>query len=41
MVKRLGFSYEGRIRHHVFTNDAWRDSLLYSFLTAEWTRLEV
>jgi RimJ/RimL family protein N-acetyltransferase len=36
VVKRLGFSYEGRIRHHVFTNDAWRDSLLYSILTDEY-----
>jgi RimJ/RimL family protein N-acetyltransferase len=35
VVKRLGFSYEGRIRHHVFTNDAWRDSLLYSILADE------
>ncbi|ADB29226.1 GCN5-related N-acetyltransferase [Kribbella flavida DSM 17836] len=37
VVDRLGFSYEGRIRHHVFTNNAWRDSLLYSLLTDEWT----
>lgn len=35
VVKRLGFSYEGRLRHHVFTNGDWRDSLLYSILTAE------
>ena len=40
VVKTLGFSYEGRIRHHVFTNDAWRDSLLYSILTTEWARPE-
>ncbi|TCM45634.1 GNAT family N-acetyltransferase [Kribbella sp. VKM Ac-2568] len=36
VVKRLGFSYEGRIRHHVFTNNAWRDSLLYSILADEY-----
>ena len=36
LVKRLGMQYEGRIRHHVFTNGAWRDSLLYSVLTHEW-----
>jgi ribosomal-protein-alanine N-acetyltransferase len=36
VVKRLGFSYEGRIRHHVFTNGAWRDSLLYSLLEHEY-----
>jgi ribosomal-protein-alanine N-acetyltransferase len=35
VVKRLGFTYEGRIRHHVFTNDDWRDSLLYSLLATE------
>jgi ribosomal-protein-alanine N-acetyltransferase len=40
VVKRLGFSYEGRIRHHVFTNGAWRDSQLYSLLADEWTRTE-
>jgi RimJ/RimL family protein N-acetyltransferase len=36
VVKRLGLSYEGRLRHHVFTNGNWRDSLLYSILTDEW-----
>jgi [ribosomal protein S5]-alanine N-acetyltransferase len=36
VVTRLGFSYEGRIRDHVYTNDAWRDSLLYSVLEGEW-----
>jgi [ribosomal protein S5]-alanine N-acetyltransferase len=36
VVKRLGMHYEGRIRHHVFTNGTWRDSLLYSVLTDEW-----
>ncbi|GIF98072.1 GNAT family N-acetyltransferase [Catellatospora citrea] len=30
MLQRLGFEYEGRMRHHVFTNSAWRDSLLYA-----------
>jgi RimJ/RimL family protein N-acetyltransferase len=37
VVKRLGFTHEGRIRHHVFTNGAWRDSLLYSILEPEWS----
>ncbi len=36
VAKRLGMSYEGRLRDHVFTNGAWRDSLLYSVLTYEW-----
>lgn len=36
-IKRLGFQYEGRLRDHVFTNGAWRDSLLYSVLAHEWS----
>jgi [ribosomal protein S5]-alanine N-acetyltransferase len=36
VVEHLGFHYEGRIRDHVFTNGAWRDSLLYSTLADEW-----
>ncbi|WFE30080.1 GNAT family protein [Solwaraspora sp. WMMD791] len=37
VVKRLGMTYEGRLRDHVHTNGAWRDSLLYSILAPEWT----
>ncbi|TWD80690.1 RimJ/RimL family protein N-acetyltransferase [Kribbella amoyensis] len=37
VAERLGFSYEGRIRDHVFTNGTWRDSLLFSILVTEWT----
>ena len=36
LINRLGMTYEGRIRDHVFTNGAWRDSLLYSLLAGEW-----
>ena len=36
VLARLGMTYEGRIRDHVFTNGAWRDSLLYSALAGEW-----
>jgi [ribosomal protein S5]-alanine N-acetyltransferase len=36
VLARLGMTYEGRIRDHVFTNNAWRDSLLYSALAGEW-----
>lgn len=36
VAKRLGMTYEGRIRHHVHTNGDWRDSLLYSVLEPEW-----
>ncbi len=35
VLRRLGFSYEGRIRDHVHTNGGWRDSLLYSVLADE------
>jgi RimJ/RimL family protein N-acetyltransferase len=36
VAERLGMTLEGRIRDHVFTNGAWRDSLLYSVLEHEW-----
>jgi ribosomal-protein-alanine N-acetyltransferase len=39
LVKRLGFTYEGRLRDHVFTNGGWRDSALYSVLAHEWEGL--
>jgi [ribosomal protein S5]-alanine N-acetyltransferase len=37
LLKRLGMTHEGRIRDHVYTNGAWRDSLLYSLLSGEWS----
>ncbi len=37
MVTKLSLQYEGRIRDHVHTNGAWRDSLLYSVLAHDWT----
>jgi [ribosomal protein S5]-alanine N-acetyltransferase len=40
LVRRLGFQYEGRIRDHVHTNGAWRDSLLFSILTHEWVKAD-
>nr|WP_277605360.1 GNAT family protein [Glycomyces sp. L485] len=36
VIEKLGFTREGRIRDHVFTNGAWRDSILYSILEHEW-----
>ncbi|MGH3565486.1 MAG: GNAT family N-acetyltransferase [Pseudonocardia sp.] len=36
IVRRLGFTQEGTLRDHVYTNGAWRDSELYSVLTSEW-----
>lgn len=40
LLARLGFTPEGRMRDHVFTNGAWRDSLLYSILEHEWRNSE-
>ncbi|SFQ07364.1 GNAT family N-acetyltransferase [Amycolatopsis rubida] len=37
VVERRGFVREGVLRDHVFTNGAWRDSVLYSALSDEWT----
>jgi ribosomal-protein-alanine N-acetyltransferase len=36
VVQKAGFRFEGRLRDHVFTNGAWRDSLLFSLLEQEW-----
>ena len=36
LLRRLGFHHEGTMRDHVFTNGAWRDSMLYSLLENEW-----
>lgn len=38
VVQQLGFTREGVLRDHVFTNGAWRDSVLYSVLAHEWGR---
>ncbi|MGI5348815.1 GNAT family N-acetyltransferase [Streptomyces sp. CA-250714] len=40
LVEALGFTREGVLRDHVFTNGAWRDSVLYSLLEPEWTAAE-
>jgi ribosomal-protein-alanine N-acetyltransferase len=40
VVKNLGFGYEGQLRDHVFTNGAWRDSLLFSLLSSETAGLD-
>lgn len=36
LIRRLGFTEEGRLRDHVHTNGAWRDSVLFSLLSHEW-----
>jgi [ribosomal protein S5]-alanine N-acetyltransferase len=38
LIERVHFTYEGRLRDHVHTNGAWRDSLLYSILATDRTR---
>ncbi|MFC0431099.1 GNAT family N-acetyltransferase [Kutzneria buriramensis] len=38
VVRKLGFTHEGRLRDHVHTNGAWRDSELFSLLVNEWER---
>jgi RimJ/RimL family protein N-acetyltransferase len=35
VLKHLGFTLEGRLRDHVRTNGAWRDSQLFSLLAHE------
>ncbi|MBW6434490.1 GNAT family N-acetyltransferase [Actinoplanes hulinensis] len=35
LLARLGFTPDGRIRNHVFTDGAWRDSVLYSLPNPE------
>lgn len=37
LVESLGFQREGTIRDHVHTNGAWRDSVSFSLLEAEWS----
>jgi ribosomal-protein-alanine N-acetyltransferase len=35
VAEKLGFSFEGHLRDHVFTNGNWRDSQLYSLLVTD------
>ncbi|MFF1546014.1 GNAT family N-acetyltransferase [Streptomyces sp. NPDC058291] len=37
VVQQLGFAREGVLRDHVFTNGAWRESVLFSVLAHEWS----
>ena len=39
VARKLGMTCEGRIRDHVFTNNAWRDSVLFAVLDHEWTEM--
>ena len=36
VLEKIGMSYEGRIRGHMFVKGAWRDSLAYAILEPAW-----
>ncbi len=36
VLRKTGMVVEGRIRHHVHTHGAWRDSITHSILAPEW-----
>lgn len=36
VLQKLGMRFEGRLRDHMYANDAWRDSLAYAILEDEW-----
>ncbi|SKA39005.1 Protein N-acetyltransferase, RimJ/RimL family [Marinactinospora thermotolerans DSM 45154] len=38
VMERVGMREEGRIRAHVWTGEAWRDSISHSILRDEWER---
>ncbi|RCV56126.1 GNAT family N-acetyltransferase [Marinitenerispora sediminis] len=38
VMERAGMIEEGRIRRHLWTRDAWRDSVVHSILDDEWRR---
>ena len=37
VLRKLGMSKEGRLRHTVRLRDGWRDSEIFGILSAEWT----
>ncbi|WP_262391534.1 GNAT family N-acetyltransferase, partial [Nocardiopsis sp. CNR-923] len=37
VMLRAGMVEEGRIRRHLWTRDAWRDSIVHSILDDEWS----
>ena len=36
VIRRLGMTYEGRLRHTMLIRDGWRDSEIHSILEDEW-----
>jgi RimJ/RimL family protein N-acetyltransferase len=41
-ISRLGATHEGTLRHHVARNDGtWRDTVMFSIVSAEWPQIKV
>lgn len=38
VLRRVGMTYEGTLRHTMLIRDGWRDSKMFSILRGEWTR---
>ena len=36
VLEKVGMTYEGRLRDHLFTRGKWRDSLMWSILEPQW-----
>jgi RimJ/RimL family protein N-acetyltransferase len=37
VLRKIGMTYEGRMRHALLLRDGWRDSEIFSILDSEWT----
>lgn len=40
VLRKIGMTYEGRLRHTMLIRDGWRDSEMYSILEDEWRERE-
>jgi len=40
VLEKIGLSYEGRMRDHLFVKGTWRDSLVYAITEPEWRARE-
>lgn len=38
ILRRIGMTYEGTLRHTMLIRDGWRDSKMFSILRPEWSR---
>jgi [ribosomal protein S5]-alanine N-acetyltransferase len=41
VLEKVGMTYEGRLRDHLFTRGEWRDSLMWSILEPQWRALRL